>query len=73
MTPSTKNPSPFKVGDYVVYRPSDRTRGYTVMDDQQLVVGQRYRVAEIQKDAYVRVEGYNDPAGGLYWTNFEPG
>lgn len=73
MMQSIKEPSPFKVGDWVIYRPTDRTRGYTVMDEQHLVIGRRYRVAEIQDDAYVRVEGYNDPSGGLYWTNFEPG
>jgi hypothetical protein len=70
---STNEPSPFKVGDWVVYRPSEKTLGYTVMSPDQLAVGQRYRVAEIQKDSYIVVEGYRDPGGGLYWTNFESG
>jgi len=66
-----KEPSPFKVGDWVVYRPSQQTIGWTVNSPFRLTVGQRYRVAEIQKDSYVLVEGSHDPAGGLYWTEFE--
>lgn len=66
----TKESSSFMAGDWVIYCPTERTRGYTVMDNQRLVVGRRYRVAEIQKGMYVCVEGYKDPAGGLYWTNF---
>jgi hypothetical protein len=60
---------PFKVGDYVVYKPSERGWGYD--DSGLLVPGRTYVVGEIKKERYVAVEGYDHPGGGLYWTEFE--
>jgi len=37
----------------------------------KLIPGKEYVVSEIQDDAYVVVEGYKHPGGGLYWTEFE--
>jgi len=64
---------PFRVGESVVYRPSDRGLGLEVMalPSQRLTLGKTYRIREIQKECYVVVEGYDHPGGGLYWTEFE--
>ncbi|HLM82805.1 MAG TPA: hypothetical protein VK302_19565 [Terriglobales bacterium] len=63
---------PFKVGDVVVYRPSERGLGYEVMDDKRLIPGKEYVISEIQKGLYVVVPEYKDnPRGGIYWTEFE--
>jgi hypothetical protein len=65
--------NPFKVGDVVVYRPSERGWGYEVMSPlaERLVPGGQYVVAEIQRGDYIVVEGYKHPGGGLHWTEFE--
>lgn len=60
---------PFRVGDWVVYRPSLRGRG--LQEGDFLVPGHRYRIERIEKDLYVVVEGERHPGGGLYWTEFE--
>jgi hypothetical protein len=62
---------PFKPGDVVVYRPSQRGWDVEVMSER-LVRGKEYIVTEIQNGAYVVVEGYKHPGGGLYWTEFQP-
>jgi len=61
---------PFKAGDLVVYRPNDRGIALSMMERQKLVPGHAYRIKEIQKAAYVLVEGYTHPGGGIYWTEF---
>jgi hypothetical protein len=38
---------------------------------QKLIPGKRYKIENIQKGAYVVVEGYVHPGGGIYWTEFE--
>jgi hypothetical protein len=63
------NKCPFKAGDYVIYKPS--RRGYNLEDGVRLEIGRKYRVARIEKDNYVVVDGYQHPGGGLYWTEFE--
>jgi hypothetical protein len=62
---------PFKVGDTVVYRPSDKGWGYEVMHAEPLVPGKEYVISRIDKGVYVVVQGYTHPGGGLYWTEFE--
>jgi hypothetical protein len=64
---------PFKVGDSVIYRPTAIGRDKSVMTDLgNLTPGGRYKVARIDKGAYVVLEGYeSSPAGGLYWSEFE--
>jgi hypothetical protein len=63
---------PFKVGDTVVYRPSNKGRGAIIMTDlAALKPGNRYKIARIDESVYVVVEGFeNTVGGGLYWTEF---
>ena len=71
----TTNPErcPFKAGDLVVYRPSDHGFAAEVMGSatERLVPGHVYRVARIEGEKYVVVEGHNHPGGGLFWTEFQ--
>jgi hypothetical protein len=69
---TNKEQCPFKVGDTVVYRPSDRNRGLVMMTDlAALKPGNKYTIARIDDGVYVAVEGFKDVAGrGLYWTEF---
>jgi hypothetical protein len=60
---------PFKAGDHVVYRPSERGHNMD-MPEGRLVPGKTYVVQEIQQERYVVVEGYRHPGGGIYWTEF---
>jgi len=64
-----KEKSPFQIGEYVIYNPSDR--GYALVDGERLERGKRYKVKEIVQESYVVIEGYDHPGGGLYWTEFE--
>ena len=66
-----EEPCPFQVGQMVVYRPSIRGCGLSVMTDlSNLVPGQRYRVVRVVKGYYVVVEGFeNSSGGGLCWCN----
>ena len=68
----SKEKCPFTVGDTVVYRPSNRGRGLVVMTDlAALKPGEKYKIARIDNDLYVVVEGFeNAVGGGLYWTEF---
>jgi hypothetical protein len=65
-------PCPFKVGETVRYTPSSRGRGHVIMTDlAALKPGAKYRIARIDKEVAVVVEGFEDsPGGGLYWTEF---
>jgi hypothetical protein len=60
---------PFKAGDYVIYKPSQR--GYDLIDGERPEMGRKYRVFEIERDNYVVLEEYKHPGGGIYWTEFE--
>lgn len=63
---------PFKVGDRVFYRPSDKGRGAVVMTElAALKPGNQYRVVRIDNGICLVVEGFENAAGGgLYWTEF---
>jgi hypothetical protein len=63
---------PFKVGDTVIYKPSSHGRGHIIMTDlARLEPSEKYKVARIDEDAYVVVEGLeNSTPSGLYWTEF---
>lgn len=62
---------PFKPGDLVVYRPSDRGHGWSMADG--LIIGHTYRVASIQSESYVVVaEVIHDPPRGIHWSEFSP-
>jgi hypothetical protein len=69
---TNKEQCPFKVGDAVVYRPSDRGRGLVIMTDlAALKPANKYKIARINDGVYVVVEGFENAAGGgLYWTEF---
>ena len=62
----------FKVGDTVVYRPSSRGRGHIIMTDlAALKPDNKYKIARIDKDVYVVLEGFeNTTPSGIYWTEF---
>ena len=66
--------NPFRVGDCVVYAPS--YKGYmtdvNAPKSERLTPGGTYRVAKIQDEDYVLVEGYDHPGGGIYWSEFQP-
>ncbi|HKY30311.1 MAG TPA: hypothetical protein VJM12_20435 [Pyrinomonadaceae bacterium] len=65
---------PFQPGDWVIYQPTTRGRGHVIMTDlAQLQPGKKYKVAGIENDEYVVIEGFeNSPGGGLYWKEFVP-
>ena len=64
-------PSPFHIGDAVVYRPSDKGFNSDAMSEH-LIPGKTYTVKAIQQERYIVVENYNHPGGGIYWTEFAP-
>jgi hypothetical protein len=68
----TSERSPFKIGDTVTYRPTDKGRGAIIMSGLRVLEpGKRYKVVRIDADSYVVVEGFEHAAGGgLYWTEF---
>jgi len=68
----SEEPCPFKVGDTVVYRPTNRGRGLLIMTNLvALKPGNEYKITRIESGVYVVVEGFeNDAGGGLYWTEF---
>jgi hypothetical protein len=63
---------PFKVGDTVVYQPSNKGRGSIVMTNlAALQRGNKYKIVRIDEGVSVVVEGFeNAVGGGLYWTEF---
>jgi len=65
---------PFVAGETVIYRPTERGRGYVIMTDlAALKPGTTYKIARIDKDVYVVPEGFERASGGgLYWTEFAP-
>jgi hypothetical protein len=66
------SPCPFKVGDVVYYRPSQRGLGLSANDkpDQNPKIGEAVRIIKIDNGAYLTVEGYSHPGGGTHWTEF---
>ena len=65
-------PSPFQAGDWVIYTPSLRGRSLVMHTDHaHLHPGDRYRIARVEQDAYLILEGFEDsPEGGLHWSEF---
>ena len=63
---------PYKAGEIVRYTPSSRGRGSVIMTDlAALKPGDEYRIARIDNEVSVVIEGFeNSPGGGLYWTEF---
>lgn len=63
---------PFKVGESVVYRPSERGRGAVIMTDlSALKPGNSYKIVRIDRGVCLVVEGFENAAGGgLYWAEF---
>lgn len=71
---NSQEKSPFKVGEFVIYRPTLHGLAADAMADPdgRLTPGKTYRIVEIQKELYILVEGYHHPLGGIYWTEFCP-
>ncbi|MFI0347968.1 MAG: hypothetical protein ACH346_04240 [Chthoniobacterales bacterium] len=71
---NTLKQCPFKIGDKIIYCPSEKGKGAEAMTplSEKLIPGRQYTVSKIQDSCYVVVEGYNHPGGGLYWTEFKP-
>jgi hypothetical protein len=69
----SKDMSPFRPGDRVVYRPSTRGLSAEMMFpiSQKLVPFAEYVVKEVIEDRYVVIEGHEHPGGGIYWTEFQ--
>jgi hypothetical protein len=67
-----KEKCPFKVGDVLIYKPTERGRGLSAMTDfSAMVPGNKYKVVRIAEGVYIVPEGFeNVPAGGIYWTEF---
>jgi hypothetical protein len=63
---------PFKVGDEVFYRPTNKGSGSIVMTDlAALQRGNKYKIARIEDDVYVVPEGFENAIPcSLYWTEF---
>lgn len=61
---------PFKIGEYVIYAPSKRGLGLEALSSEMLEPERRYKIAEIQNQDYLVVEGYHHPGGGLHWSEF---
>jgi hypothetical protein len=63
---------PFKVGQTIVYRPSNRGHDLDANspESKKLKIGAKYVIARIDKECYVVVENYTHPGGGIYWTEF---
>jgi hypothetical protein len=72
MTTSHQDGCPFRVGQTVIYRPSERGIGLDTMTptSEKLVPGNAYRIASIQDGVYLVVDGNIHPGGGLHWTEF---
>jgi len=66
--------NPYRIGDWVIYNPSRRGHDLDVMTrpENELVPGEKYRIATIENDDYIVVEGYLHPGGGIYWSDFGP-
>jgi len=65
---------PYKVGQRVVYRPSQRGLDSEVMASptEKLIQGKTYVISSIEKNLYLEVQGNTHPGGGLFWTEFVP-
>ena len=70
--PEVENACPFRAGELVTYSPSDHDLGHLVMTEYaNLKRGGTYRIARIDKDVYLVLEGFEKAAGGgLFWTLF---
>jgi len=63
---------PFRIGDCVVYKPSERDRGWDPFDP--LEIGKTYKVIDIQEwqgEKCLVVEGDPRPNWGVYWGSFQ--
>ena len=69
---NTLKECPFKIGDKVIYRPSEKGSAIEAMTppSEKLIPGKQYIVSKIQDSSYLVVNGYKHPGGGLYWTEF---
>lgn len=73
MINTSRERCPFKVGDKVVYKPTDKGWNAEANASVKLIPGAEYLISQIQNDYYIIVEGYVHPGGGIYWTEFKKG
>ena len=59
---------PFRVGDQVVFSPSNRTRGlYQDIERFGVKIGEKRTISEIREETYLYFDG---GAGGWPWNEF---
>lgn len=65
---------PFRIGDFVRYRPTVAGRGHLVMTDlAKLERNAVYRIFEIIEDDYVVLEQFETAIpNAIHWTEFTP-
>jgi hypothetical protein len=70
--PKDEGPCPFKVGDIVYYRPSLQGYGNIVMYGPKGCpnIGQAVKITKIISERYIVYDGYDSPAGGIWWAEF---
>ena len=63
---------PFKVGDLVMYRPSEKGAGLSANNSpwETPKAGETVKIAAITDGKYLTVEGYQHPGDGLHWSEF---
>ena len=63
---------PFQVHDTVRYTPSARGIGLDVMSppESRLIPGEVYRVAKVELDDNIIVDGHLHSGGGIHWSEF---
>ena len=63
---------PYKVGDFVFYRPSAAGVSSSMLHIpvDPPVIGQAVRITKIIEECYIQWEGYPHHSGGIYWTEF---
>ena len=63
-----KEKCPFKVGEIVVYQPGSRGEGLVIMTElAALKPGNKYRIARIDNDVYLVLEGFENAAGEVLY------
>ncbi len=70
MIEPASGPCPFKVGDLVYHRPSDKGCGLAANDPDLPKPGEHARIARIEKRTYIVWEGFSHPGGSLFWIEF---
>jgi hypothetical protein len=64
---------PFRIGDRVIYRPSDSGYRYeqNSRSPRHLVPGECYEIAALRMGEWITLRGLEDRPDGWYWTEFQ--